>query len=80
LKRQGPNAPLGEMDYMVHGAMIGGFALLAFPAQYKNTGVMSFMVSNDGVVYQKDLGPDTLKVAKTIDSFDPDASWTPVGD
>jgi len=78
LKGQGPDAPLGQMDYVVNGAMIGGFAILAFPAQYRNTGVMSFMVSNDGVVYQKDLGPNTTDVAKSIDRFNPDKTWTPV--
>ena len=54
LRGQGPDAPLGQMDYVQEGAMIGGFALIAFPAQYRVTGVMTFMVSNDGVVYQKD--------------------------
>jgi len=78
LKGQGPDAPLGEMNYVVNGAMIGGFAILAFPAQYRNTGVMSFMVSNDGVVWQKDLGPNTLQVVKSIERFNPDKTWTPV--
>jgi len=58
--------------------MIGGFAMIAFPAEYRKTGVMTFMVSNDGVVYQKDLGPNTLNLAKKIDRFNPDTSWTPV--
>jgi hypothetical protein len=78
LKGQGPDAPLGEMNYVFNGAMIGGFAILAFPAQYRNTGVMTFMVSNDGVVYQKDLGPNTTDVAKSITRFNPDKTWTPV--
>jgi len=78
LKGQGPDAPLGQMDYVVHGAMIGGFALIAFPAEYGNTGIMTFMVSNDGVVYQKDLGPNTLQIARKIERFNPDKSWTPV--
>jgi hypothetical protein len=78
LKGQGPAAPLGQMDYVVNGAMIGGFALIAVPAEYGKTGVMSFIVSNDGVVYQKDLGPNTLEVAKKIDRFNPDKTWTPV--
>jgi hypothetical protein len=78
LKGQGPAAPLGQMDYVVNGAMIGGFALLAVPAQYRATGIMTFMVSNDGVVYQKDLGPKTLEIAKTIDRFNPDKSWSPM--
>ena len=78
LKGQGPDAPLGQLDYVVNGAMIGGFALIAVPAKYRVTGVMTFMVSNDGVVYQKDLGPNTLDLAKKIDRFNPDKSWTPV--
>ena len=80
LKGQGPAAPLGELDYVVKGVMIGGFALLAAPAQYRVTGVKTFMVSQDGVVYQKDLGPNTLEIAKRIDRFNPDSSWTPVLD
>jgi len=75
LKGQGPDAPLGQMDYLVNGAMIGGFALIAFPAEYRNTGVMTFIVSNDGVVYQKDLGPNTVDIAKKIDRFNPDKTW-----
>jgi hypothetical protein len=78
LKGQGPAAPLGEMDFVVKGVMIGGFALIAAPAQYRNTGVKTFMVSHDGVVYQKDLGPKTLELFKSIDRFNPDQSWTPV--
>ena len=80
LKGQGPDAPLGEMDYVVNGAMIGGFALIAAPAQYRVTGVKTFMVSNDGVVYEKDLGPNTLEIVKKIDRFNPDKSWSPVPD
>ncbi len=78
LKGQGPAAPLGELDYLIKGVMIGGFALIASPAQYRNTGVKSFMVSQDGVVYQKDLGPKTLELFQTIDRFNPDKTWTPV--
>ena len=78
LKGQGPAAPLGQLDYVVNGAMIGGFALIAAPAEYRNTGVKTFIVSNDGVVYQKDLGPNTLELAKKIDRFNPDKTWTPV--
>jgi len=80
LKGQGPLAPLGEMDFVVKGVMIGGFALIAFPAQYRVTGVQTFMVSHDGVVYQKDLGPRTLELAGAIDRFNPDKTWTPVSD
>ena len=80
LKGQGPAAPLGEMDFVVKDVMIGGFALIAFPAQYRVTGVQTFMVSHDGVVYQKDLGPKTTELANAIDRFNPDKSWTPVLD
>src|SRR5688572_212608 len=80
LKGQGRAAPLGELDYVIKGVMIGGFAMIASPAQYKNTGVKSFMVSQDGVVYEKDLGPLTLEFFKNINRFNPDKSWTPVLD
>jgi DUF2950 family protein len=80
LKGQGPAAPLGEMDFVVKGAMIGGFALVAFPAQYRLTGVQTFMVSHDGVVYQKDLGPKTVELANAIERFNPDKTWIPVQD
>jgi hypothetical protein len=78
LKGQGPAAPLGELDFVVKDVMIGGFALIAFPAQYRLTGVQTFMVSHDGVVYQKDLGPKTLELAPAIERFNRDKSWTPV--
>ncbi|HSD45275.1 MAG TPA: DUF2950 domain-containing protein [Pyrinomonadaceae bacterium] len=78
LKGQGPAAPLGELDFVVKDVMIGGFALIAFPAQYRVTGVQTFIVSHDGVVYQKDLGPKTLDLAAAIDRFNPDKTWTPV--
>ena len=75
LKGQGPAAPGGEIDFMVGGAMIGGFALAAAPADYRVTGVMTFMVGPDGVVYEKDLGPDTLKTFQSMEKYDPDKSW-----
>ena len=78
MKGQGPAAPLGEMSYVVKDVMIGGFALIAAPAQYRNTGVKTFMVSNDGVVYEKDLGPKTMEIVRQIELFNPDATWTPV--
>ena len=78
LKGQGPAAPLGQLDYVIKGVMIGGFALVASPAQYRNTGVKSFIVSQDGVVYEKDLGPQTLEFFKGMDRFNPDRSWSPV--
>ena len=75
LKGQGPAAPMGEMDFMVGGAMIGGFALAAAPADYRVTGVMTFIVGPDGVVYEKDLGPDTLKTFQSMDKYNPDKTW-----
>ncbi len=75
LKGQGPAAAMGEMDFMVGGAMIGGFALAAAPAEYRVTGVMTFMVGPDGVVYEKDLGPDTLKTFQSMDRYNPDKTW-----
>ena len=80
LKGQGPAAPLGEIDYVVKGVMIGGFALVAAPAEYNVTGVRTFIVSNDGVVYEKDLGPTTLEQFKKMQRFDPDKTWTVVPD
>ena len=75
LKGQGPAAPLGELDYVVEGVMIGGFALVAVPVEYRVTGVKTFIVSYDGVVYEKDLGPDSLKVVQGMDRYNPDSSW-----
>jgi hypothetical protein len=75
LKGQGPAAPMGEMDFMVGGAMIGGFALAAAPAEYRVTGVQTFIVGPDGVVYEKDLGPDTLKTFQGMDRYNPDKTW-----
>ena len=75
LTAQGPRAAGGAYDYLVNGKMIGGFALLAFPVEYGNSGVMSFIVNHDGVVYSKDLGADTAKAADAIAAFDPDSSW-----
>ena len=80
LKGQGPAAPLGTMDFMVNGAMIAGFALAAAPAQYRVTGVQTFIVSYEGVVYQKDLGPDTLKVFNEMELYNPDKTWRPTKD
>ena len=75
LKGKGPAAPMGEMDFMVGGAMIGGFALAAAPAEYRVTGVQTFIVGPDGVVYEKDLGPDTLKTFQSMDKYNPDKTW-----
>lgn len=78
LTRQGPSAPGGAFDYMADGAMIGGFALVAYPAEYQNSGVMTFIVNHDGVVYQKDLGETTSETAEAITEFNPDDTWSPV--
>jgi len=75
LKAQGKNAPGGEYDYIVEGKMIGGFALVAYPGEYGNSGVMTFIVSQDGVVYEKDLGKETEKIARAMKKFDPDETW-----
>ena len=77
LTAQGPGAKGGAMDYIVNGRMIGGFAAVAYPADYGNSGIMTFIVNQDGVVYQKDLGDDTEKMAKAMQSFDP-AGWQAV--
>jgi hypothetical protein len=75
LTSQGPHATGGAEDYLVKGHLIGGFAIVAYPAQYGNSGIMTFMTNQDGVLYQRDLGPDTEKVAQTITSFDPGPEW-----
>ena len=80
LKGQGAAAPMGEMDFVAGGVMIGGFALAAAPAQYRVTGVKTFMVGPDGTVYEKDLGPDTLKSFQGMERFNPDKGWKPTGD
>lgn len=78
LRGQGPDAPGGAMHYVVKGKMIGGFALIAWPAEYGNSGVMTFLVNHAGVVYQKDLGKRTDFVAKRLTLFDPDQTWKKV--
>jgi hypothetical protein len=75
LKGQGPAALMGQMNFVVNGAMIGGFALAAAPAQYRITGVKTFIVSHEGIVYQKDLGPETLKALEQMEVYDPDKTW-----
>ena len=75
LTAQGPSAPGGAKSFVKNGRMTEGFALIAWPAKYDYTGVMTFIVNQDGVVYEKDLGPDTATVAAAIRSFDPDSSW-----
>jgi len=86
LKSQGPGAPGGSggvggggaMDYIVNGRMIGGFAAVAYPADYGNSGIMTFIVNQQGVVYQKDLGDDTVKIARAMETFDPAGGWQAV--
>ncbi len=75
LKAQGPHADGGPYDYMVNGHMIGGFGVLAYPATYGVSGVMSFQVNHAGVIYEKNLGPATAKIAPVIEAFDPDRTW-----
>jgi hypothetical protein len=72
---QGSDAPDGAYNYLAHGRLIGGFALVAFPAQYGVSGVMTFIVNHEGVVYQKDLGPNTAAIARGMKLFNPDGSW-----
>jgi hypothetical protein len=76
LKGQGPSAPGGVIDYVVNGHMVAGFALVAFPARYNVSGIMTFMVNQDGVVYQKDLGSKTVQIGQSMTLFDPDSSWS----
>jgi len=78
LLRQGRHAPGGKYSYIINGHMIGGFALVAWPAEWGNTGMMTFIVNQQGKVYQKDLGPKTDTLASRITTYDPDNSWTPV--
>ena len=80
LKGQGPAAPMGQIDFVVGDVMIGGFALAAAPAQHRITGVQTFIVGPDGVVYQKDLGPDTLKAFESMDRYNPDKTWKATDD
>jgi hypothetical protein len=75
LTQQGPHAQGGALDYVVKGKMIGGFALVAYPAEYGNSGVMTFLVNHAGTVYQKDLGDNTTMLARRMTSFDPDQTW-----
>jgi hypothetical protein len=76
LTAQGPSAPKGARNYIVQGAMIGGFAMIAWPATYDVTGIQTFITNQDGIVYQKDLGPDTATLAPKITAYDPDKTWT----
>jgi Protein of unknown function (DUF2950) len=78
LTAQGKDAPGGARSYVAHGRLIGGFAVIAYPATYGNSGIMSFIVNQDGKVYQKDLGPNTIAMARAVTAYNPDSSWSPV--
>jgi hypothetical protein len=78
LTKQGNHAHGGAKNYIVNGNMTGGFAILAYPAEYRNSGVMTLMINQDGLVFQKDLGEKTAELAKTMNEFDPDETWNPV--
>ena len=78
LTSQGPNAPGGAIDYMVGGKLIGGFGLVAWPADYGNSGIMTFLMSHEGQVYQRDLGEDTAKIAASMNAYDPGPGWKKV--
>ena len=80
LTRQGPAAAGGAFEYVVGGDMIGGFAMVAYPAEYRNSGVVTFVVNHAGTVFQKDLGPNTAQLAERMTSFNPDQSWQKVSD
>jgi hypothetical protein len=77
LTRQGKHAPGGKYNYIINGRMIGGFALVAWPAEWGNTGIMTFIVNQQGKIYQKYLGSKTVKIAKAMTAYDPDDTWTP---
>lgn len=79
LKAQGPHAPGGAYDYVANGQMIGGFGLVAWPARWGNSGVMTFMVNQDGNIYEKNLGPETAALARSLTRFDPDSTWRNIG-
>jgi Protein of unknown function (DUF2950) len=78
LTKQGPAVPGGALDYVVKGNMIGGFGLIAYPAEYRNSGVKTFMVNHSGVIYEKDLGPNTAEIAERMTTFNPDDTWQKV--
>jgi Protein of unknown function (DUF2950) len=76
LTRQGKNAPGGAYDYIINGNMIGGFAFVAWPSEYGESGIMTFIINQQGKVYQKDLGPETESIVKKMKAYDPDRTWT----
>jgi hypothetical protein len=78
LTQQGSHVPGGRYNYVINGNMIAGFALVAFPAEYGNTGIMTFLVSHHGRIYQKDLGPRTVEIIKGLQEYNPDSTWKEV--
>ncbi|MCL6609303.1 MAG: DUF2950 domain-containing protein [Geminicoccaceae bacterium] len=80
LTRQGPHAPGGAHDYVINGNMIAGYAMVAWPAQYGNSGIMTFQISHQGRIFEKDLGPETERLAAAIEAYDPDPSWSRVAE
>jgi hypothetical protein len=78
LKSQGPHAPGGAKNYVVDGKMTAGFAFVAYPAEYRSSGVMTFIVNKSGVIYEKDLGPNTTQLAEAMTAYDPDSTWNKV--
>jgi hypothetical protein len=78
LTGQGKDATGGARSYIVNGKMVGGFAFIAYPAEYRSSGVMTFIVNESGVVYEKDLGPDTTTIATNTTDYNPDSTWHPV--
>jgi hypothetical protein len=80
LKAQGPAAPGGARSFVVGGAMIGGYALIAWPAEYGNSGIQTFIIGNDQILYEKDLGPNTARLVEAIKTYNPDSTWTEVID
>ena len=75
LTSQGPHAPGGAKKYVVNGKMSAGFAFVAYPVEYRSSGVMTFIVDQSGTIYEKDLGPDTTKLAEAMTTYDPDSTW-----
>jgi hypothetical protein len=80
LKQQGPAAPGGKYNYVINGNMIAGFALVACPDKYASSGVMTFIISHHGKLYQKDLGPKTIQIVEKMTEYNPDSTWTLVKD
>jgi hypothetical protein len=75
LTSQGPNAPGGAKNYVVDGSMTEGFAFVAYPAEYRSSRLMTFIVNESGTIYEKDLGPNTTKLAEAMTTYDPDSTW-----